>query len=133
VVDRWSTGAGTDSTRRRPDDLGTTSEEVTMNTEATFGATCPECGAVELAADQLWLVLLSAPGEDHYDFHCPSCSTLVRRPADAATVAVLSCLVAVEHLDVPAEARETHSGDALTVDDLIDLMLELETSFAAAA
>lgn len=104
-----------------------------MNAGATFTATCSACGSVDLAADQIWLVLPTSPLPAHYDFHCPRCSTHVQRPADEATVAVLVGLVAVEVLDVPAEALEEHDGSALTVDDLIDLMLELDGAGTATA
>ena len=90
-----------------------------------FGVECPCCGPVDLGSDQLWLVLATAPGRSHFAFHCPGCGRTERRPADADTVAVLSPLVAVEELDVPAEALEAHEGSALTTDDLIDLMLTL--------
>ena len=104
-----------------------------MNAGATFTATCGGCGSVELTADQLWLVLPSSPLPAHVDFHCPRCSTHVQHAADEETVAVLVQLVAVEVVDVPAEALEEHAGSALTVDDLIDLMLELEGAGTATA
>jgi predicted RNA-binding Zn-ribbon protein involved in translation (DUF1610 family) len=94
--------------------------------DISFEAHCPRCGAVELTGDQLWLVLADAPVGDHFAFRCPSCSDQVRRIADAQTVAVLSALVPVEELDVPAEALQQHEGAPFTIDDLIDLMHELE-------
>jgi hypothetical protein len=93
---------------------------------------CPDCGEVDLAAEQLWLVLTSATGNAHYDFLCPICDAHVRHHADQATVELLAPLVAVEELHVPAEALESHVGSPLTLDDLIDLMLGLEC-FAATA
>jgi hypothetical protein len=110
----------------RPGDGEGTTEEDTMTQYLTFEARCPECGTVELASDQLWLVLADAPVQDHFSFHCPSCFDQVRCVADEDTVALLSALVLVEELDVPAEALEAHDGDPFTDDDLIDLMLELE-------
>ena len=97
-----------------------------MMQEIAISASCPDCGEVELAVDQLWLVLTGATGTDHYDFRCPDCAALVRHAADEATVALLSPLVPVEELDVPAEALERHVGSPLTLDDLIDLMLSLD-------
>jgi predicted RNA-binding Zn-ribbon protein involved in translation (DUF1610 family) len=94
-----------------------------MTEDPRFGVHCPTCGAVELGLDRLWLVLATAPDRSHYAFACPGCGRTARRPADAGTVAVLAGLVAVEELDVPAEALEVHEGSALTTDDLIDLML----------
>jgi predicted RNA-binding Zn-ribbon protein involved in translation (DUF1610 family) len=98
-----------------------------MSTDISFAATCPECADVDLAADQMWLVLADRPGLTHYAFLCPQCGRLVRHRANAATVAVLQCRVPVEALQVPAEALEVHAGAALTIDDLIDLMLALES------
>jgi predicted RNA-binding Zn-ribbon protein involved in translation (DUF1610 family) len=100
-------------------------EEIAMKGDSSFTVACPECGDVEVDNDQLWLVV-TAGGMDHYDFHCPTCRAHVMRPADDEVFELLAPLVAVEVLDVPAEALEPHLGPALTVDDLIDLMLELE-------
>ena len=97
-----------------------------MTDEITFEAPCPNCGIVELSCDQLWLVLAEAPLQDHVAFHCPSCFDHARCVADEDTVAVLSAIVLVEELEVPAEAFEPHDGEPFTDDDLIDLMLELE-------
>ena len=100
-----------------------------MNQELQLSANCPECGEVELAAEQLWLVL-TGTGSDHYDFRCPRCATFVRYPADEAIVALLAQLVSVEELDVPAEALESHIGSPLTLDDRIDLMLSVDAGAA---
>jgi endogenous inhibitor of DNA gyrase (YacG/DUF329 family) len=96
-----------------------------MRGDSSFTVGCPRCGDVEVDNDQLWLVVTSA-GRDHYDFNCPTCMRHVMQPADHEVFELLAPLVAVEELDVPAEALEPHVGPALTVDDLIDLMLELE-------
>ena len=91
----------------------------------TFEVRCPECGPIQLECDQLWLVLAPSPAPDHIAFHCPGCGTLTRDHASPAAVALLSDLVAVEELDIPAEALERRAGEPLTEDDLIDLMLDL--------
>ena len=96
-----------------------------MSTYA-FEAHCPDCGVTQLDSDQLWLVLAPSPLPDHIAFHCPDCGTLVRSHAQPDAVALLSGLVAVEELDVPAEALEPHHAEPLTEDDLIELMLEVE-------
>jgi predicted RNA-binding Zn-ribbon protein involved in translation (DUF1610 family) len=98
-------------------------EEVAMNA-ARFSVNCPECGDVELAADQLWLVLPTA-GDAHYDFYCPDCGELVREIAGPSAIAFLAPLVAVEEMDVPAEALEPRSGPSLTMDDVLDFANDL--------
>jgi predicted RNA-binding Zn-ribbon protein involved in translation (DUF1610 family) len=92
--------------------------------EARFSVSCPECGDVELGSDELWLVLPTA-GEAHYDFYCPDCGDLVREAAGPSAVSFLAPLVAVEELQVPAEALETRAGPPLTVDDLLDFVTGL--------
>ncbi|GAA4977303.1 MAG: hypothetical protein HOV66_13180 [Streptomycetaceae bacterium] len=55
---------------------------------ATFTARCPDCGLVELTADQLRLVVL--PSKSFYTFSCPACDESVRRPAGEKIVELLS-------------------------------------------
>jgi hypothetical protein len=102
------------------------SEEGTMTDAARFTARCPDCGEVELLAEQMWLVLTNVPGREHYGVDCPGCGRTFRHAADAATVGLLSTLVPVETLDLPAEALEVHTGPAITIDDVLDAMLILE-------
>ena len=96
-----------------------------MTDDVRFGVDCPECGSLDLGPDQLWLVLATATDRSHFAYRCPDCGRVTRRHADTAVIATLGGLVAVQELDVPAEALETHDGEALTADDLIDLMLVL--------
>jgi hypothetical protein len=93
--------------------------------DVVLSVLCPTCGEVDLAADQVWLVLASAADRSHYRFHCSTCDQSVRRHADETVIALLTELVAVEQLAIPAEALESHDGPALTSDDLLDLMLAL--------
>jgi hypothetical protein len=93
---------------------------------------CPTCGEVDLTSDQVWLVIATAADRSHYAFHCATCDQSVRRPADETVVALLSELVAVEGLEIPAEALESHDGPPLTTDDLLDLVLALEGHAAVA-
>jgi predicted RNA-binding Zn-ribbon protein involved in translation (DUF1610 family) len=97
-----------------------------MSVGARFTGRCPACGEVALLAEQMWLVLTNVPGRDHYGFHCPDCGRTHRHTADAATVGLLSALLPVETLDLPAEALEVHTGPAITIDDVLDAMLTLE-------
>jgi hypothetical protein len=93
--------------------------------DVVLSVLCPTCGEVDLASDQVWLVLATAADRSHYRFHCSTCDQSVRRHADETVIALLAELVAVEELVIPAEALESHVGPPLTSDDLLDLMLAL--------
>ena len=68
-----------------------------------------------------------------YAFGCPQCHEDVEKPADAEVVRLLSSAgVRVDRVPVPAEAREAHSGGPIGYDDLLDLVLWLETHDAIA-
>lgn len=60
---------------------------------ATIKATCPHCGDVSLAPDEVLLELLVPSarhqGHDRYWFTCPDCSREVRKPADERIVQLL--------------------------------------------
>jgi hypothetical protein len=103
-----------------------------MSDASRFTARCPTCGEVEVLAEQMWLVLTNVPGRDHYGVACPRCRRTFRRSADAVTVGLLSGLLPVETIDLPAEALEEHTGPAITIDDLLDVMLTLERAVPAA-
>jgi len=97
-----------------------------MSEDLIVDAECPRCGVVELERDRVWLVLASDSTRSHYAFACPGCGQVVRHHADEDIVDVLLPLLAVETLDVPAEALEVRGGPALTTDDLIDFCLALD-------
>jgi hypothetical protein len=97
-----------------------------MNEDLILDAECPRCGLVEVERDRAWLVLASEAHLSHYAFACPGCEHVVRHHADADIVGVLAPLLAVETLEVPAEALEVRGGPALTTDDLIDFCLALD-------
>src|SRR5471030_3283454 len=102
-----------------------------MTDGTRISARCPRCGQVELKAAQMWLVVTDPPDSAHVDFHCPACKQHVAHPADSDTVKLLSGLLAVEYVEIPAEALEKHAGPSLTTDDLIDLMLSLGCPLAS--
>jgi predicted RNA-binding Zn-ribbon protein involved in translation (DUF1610 family) len=104
-----------------------------MSDSTRISARCPQCGQVDLVAAQMWLVLTDPPDRAHVDFHCPACEQHVAHPADGETVRLLSGLLAVEYVAIPAEALEKHAGPILTTDDLIDLMLGLDDCVGATA
>ena len=95
----------------------------------TIKASCPGCGEVELTAADVVLMVCSHAPLSYYAFLCPSCAVEVRKPADDHVVQLLvSGGVPATVWDVPAEALESHSGPALTYDDLLDLALRLATT-----
>jgi hypothetical protein len=99
--------------------------------DVVLSVLCPTCGEVDLTSDRVWLVIASEPDRSHYGFRCSTCERTVSRPADGDVIALLAEFVAVEELEIPAEALEPHDGPALTTDDLLDLMLALDEPASA--
>ena len=91
-------------------------------------ATCQRCGDVEMTPEHLELRVCTDLQRSTYVFTCPSCDTLISKPAADARVrrALLAVGVRTVEWSFPAELTETHNGPPLTEDDLIDLMLLLE-------
>lgn len=88
------------------------------DTVATIRARCDECGDVELRPRQV-RVRPPRPGElGVYRFPCPTCGTLVERPADEGTIALLRA-AGVELEPEPVAAHPAATGPALTHDDLV--------------
>ena len=92
-------------------------------------ATCPTCGDVELAPTELELRLCSTPAASTYVFTCPECDKVIAKPAADGRIVTLLGSVGVPTVrwDLPAELTETHDGPPLTLDDLIDLRLALDS------
>lgn len=87
-------------------------------------AHCPTCGGVDLTPDEVRLTLTADAMFDAYTFTCPVCVRHVTKPADLFAAALLtSAGVLTIRLEIPAEAREAHTGPVLTVDDLLDFIL----------
>ena len=99
---------------------------------ATIKATCPMCGDVDLTPRQVRVRVVEAIEEQDsrrsYSFACPACQAEVEKGADEEVVRLLtSAGVRTERIPVPAEAREAHQGTAIGYDDLLDLVLWLES------
>lgn len=95
----------------------------------TIKATCPVCGDVDLSAAQVNVVIAQELGWATYGFVCPTCLDSVEKPADPATVDLLtSAGVRVEHMHVPAEALEFRCGPAISYDDILDAALFLDAT-----
>jgi len=100
----------------------------------TIKASCPSCGEVELTSDDIRLRVASYAPLSYYQFTCPSCQDLVRKPADDHIVSLLmSGGVRAEVWEVPAEALEPKGGPDLTYDDLLDFVLQLSRDDLLAA
>jgi hypothetical protein len=97
-----------------------------MNVDTLITTRCDRCGDVDLLAEQMWLVVSEPRDRTHFGFSCPQCHEVSRHRVDDETLDVLKQLLPVEEIALPAEALETHSGPALTTDDLIDLMVSLD-------
>jgi hypothetical protein len=105
---------------------------------ATIKATCPLCGDVDLAPRQVTVHVVEAIDDScsrrSYAFACPTCSDRIEKPADVEVVRLLtSAGVRTERVPVPAEAREAHQGRPIGYDDLLDLVLFLESHDTLAA
>lgn len=86
----------------------------------TIKATCPECGEVDLTAEDILLRIGAASSINSYGFTCPTCSVFVEKPADDRVVRLLlSGGVVPVPVHVPAEALELHSGPPINHDDLL--------------
>ena len=94
-------------------------------------ATCPGCGDVVVDVVGTRVRRGSDPAACWYAFVCPSCTRRVQVTAPGHLVAVLVCLGAVEEPEVP-ELLEPRQGPPLTLDDLIDLALTLDSPDAVA-
>jgi uncharacterized Zn finger protein len=93
----------------------------------TIKASCPTCGDVELTPAQLRLVVANVTARSFYAFHCATCVSEVRKPADEEIVALLvSGGVRAERWTIPAEALEVRDGDRISYDDVLDFALALD-------
>jgi hypothetical protein len=92
-------------------------------------ATCPACGDVELVPNDLELRICSTASASTYAFVCPVCEQTISKPAaDGRIVALLlSVNVPAVYWDLPAELTAARHGPPLTLDDLIDLRLALDS------
>ncbi len=94
----------------------------------TIKATCPECGEVDLTANDILLRIGASKAVNTYAFACPDCGDFVQKSADDRVVRLLlSGGVVPVPVHVPAEALEVHEGPIINHDDLIDFHQLLET------
>jgi hypothetical protein len=96
------------------------------SSDKTVTATCPSCKEVHLDKNAVLVVILNYSQFSYYTFICPSCKVRIRKPADDHIIQLLlKGGVPYELINLPAEAREAHTGAPLTYDDLLTFALLL--------
>lgn len=63
----------------------------------TIRSTCPDCGDVDLIAEDVLLSMGELPNEGSYSFVCPKCDNMVEKRADRK---VMSLLRTVDNIGV---------------------------------
>jgi len=89
-------------------------------------ATCPDCG--DVVVDVVGTRVRCGPDASTcwYAFVCPSCRRPVETSAPGHLATVLLCLGATEAPEI-SELRERPEGPPITLDDVLDLVLALDT------
>ena len=91
-------------------------------------ASCPDCGDVELTTAELTLRVCADTDAGSYIFRCPSCLTMVAKPAEPRTVTLLAAYgTPLVTWRLPAELNESHRGRPITHDDALDFHALLES------
>jgi hypothetical protein len=89
---------------------------------ATIRASCDDCGDVELTTADVVVQVCADDEQGSYSFQCPSCGSVVVKPAEPRTVDLLVASgVAFARWSVPAELLEPRGGGrAIDHDELLD-------------
>ena len=105
----------------RPITLVQVDSQILEGQMTTIKATCPDCGEVDLTADDILLRIATGEGSNTYGFACPTCSEFVEKPADERVIRLLlSGGVMPMLVHVPAEVIEPRSGPPINHDDLLE-------------
>lgn len=102
---------------------------------ATIRASCSDCGDVELTTADVHVRICDDNNRGAYAFRCPHCSMMVVKPAEPRTIDLLVASgVSFTTWRLPAELHETHSGEPINHDDLLDFhhLLEDDNRLTAA-
>jgi len=95
----------------------------------TIKATCPDCGEVDLTAEDVLLRIGATRSVNSYGFTCPDCAEFVEKPADERVVRLLlSGGVVPVPVHVPAEALEIHVGPPINHNDILEFHELLESN-----
>lgn len=88
---------------------------------ATIRASCSDCGDVELTTADVFVRICDDNNLGTYSFKCPHCLMMVVKPAEARTIDLLVASgVSFTTWRLPAELNETHIGEPINHDDLLD-------------
>ena len=86
----------------------------------TIKATCPDCGEVDLTADDILLRIGAHASVNTYGFSCPKCQDFVEKHADERVIRLLlSGGVMPTLVHVPAEVLEPRQGPPINYDDIL--------------
>ncbi len=100
---------------------------------ATIRASCESCGDVQLTTADVTVRMCISTDEGEYRFECPACADLVVRHAEQRTIdLLLAAGVDFVTWALPAEMFESHVGDPISHDDLIDFHAFLANDAALA-
>ncbi|MEM8922918.1 MAG: hypothetical protein AAGD35_05405 [Actinomycetota bacterium] len=88
---------------------------------ATIRASCSDCGDVELTTADVRVRICDDNDAGTYSFRCPFCEMMVVKSAESRTIDLLIASgVAFSTWSLPAELYETHVGEPINHDDLLD-------------
>ena len=80
----------------------------------------------QVGPSAIHVTIFDAGSNHYYEFFCPACFELVRLPADLDVQEKLAVAdVSFDMIHIPLELLEDRSGPPLTVDDLLELVLDL--------
>lgn len=100
----------------------------------TIKVACSICGDAYLSIDDIHVYTFELGGEGDYEFKCPICHDVIRRPTNAVMVRMLlNSGVMYTLLPFSIELTEVRgSGDPVGCDEVIDahLLLENDEAFA---
>lgn len=102
---------------------------------ATIRASCSDCGDVELTTADVHVRICDDNNQGTYSFRCPHCHMTIVKPAESRTIDLLVASgVAFTTWRLPAELFETHLGEPINHDDLLDFhhLLQDEIKLSAA-
>jgi len=88
---------------------------------ATIRASCSDCGDVELTSADVHVRICDDNDDGTYSFRCPFCKMTMVKQAETRTIDLLIASgVAFSTWRLPAELAESHEGDPIDHDDLLD-------------
>ena len=98
---------------------------------ATIRASCSDCGDVELTTSDVQVRICENDNTGTYSFRCPHCEMTVVKPAESRTIDLLVASgVSFSTWNMPAELSESHLGEPIDHDDLLDFHVLLSDDAA---